>query len=336
VVWSSALVGQGETTGNIVGTFLSPTGARGAGAEDIIIADTPNLATSPEVVKMPTPAGTDSAYSVVFEDCAGTGVDRCATASSVASVVLGPDGLAKGTPTMLTTPAAVQRRPYVAAGLGNTYVSYRDRVGARTVARLARLDDAGAQVGAGIALDETSDGHYPHVAVGPDRVALAYQRNKPDPEIVLALFDPVLTLQKEIVVRTGLKPDATNPVVQWNTSRWVIAWEDEREDEAKIYATVVDADGTTAGVPQAAYENNGNWPAIASGDGSTSLIGFYGYPGRRVFLARMQANGTLKPGQVVLGVGKFPSVAYNNVAGEYAVVYENENRVLFHRFKCAD
>ncbi|HEY0710502.1 MAG TPA: hypothetical protein VGG33_27100 [Polyangia bacterium] len=339
-VWSGAPAGMGASSSNIVGAFLNPDGSRVAGAADLEIADTPNLATSPELTKMATAAGAPESYAVVFENCEGTGVDPCAGGTSVVSVVLGADGLAKGAPITLSPTAPVQRRPYVASGLGNTYVTFRDRAagpaGPRTVARLGRLDDTGALVGTGLAIDEASDGHYPFVAVGPERVALAYQRNKVTPEIVLALFDPTLAPFKEIAVRTGLPSDATNPVVQWNTNRWVIAWEDEREDEAKIYATVVDPDGATAGVPEAAYQNNGNWPAVASSSDGTSLIGFYGYPGRRVFLARVQANGMLKPGQVVLGVGKFPSVAYNSQASEYAVVYENENRVMFARFKCAD
>jgi hypothetical protein len=70
----------------------------------------------------------------------------------------------------------------------------------------------------------------------------------------------------------------------------------------------------------------------------TSLIGFYGYPGQRVFLARLEATGRLKPGQVVLGVGKFPSVAYNTAADVYAVVYEDgtNHRVMLGQFKCTN
>ncbi|HEY0714313.1 MAG TPA: hypothetical protein VGF45_16645 [Polyangia bacterium] len=339
-VWSAVPTGMPATASDIVGTFLAPDGSRASTEPDIVIADTPNLATSPELVKMATAAGVPEQYAVVFENCEGTGADPCAGATSVHSVVLAADGLPKGPATVLSPAAAVQRRPYVASGLGNTYVTFRDRVttGAtpQTVARLGRLDDNGGLVGTGVVVDPASDGHYPFVAVGPSSVALAYQRNKPSPEIVLGLFDAALAPVKEIAVRAGLTSDATNPVVQWNTNRWVIAWEDEREDEAKIFATVVDADGTMAGVPEAAYQNNGNWPAVASSSDGTSLIGFYGYPGRRVFLARVQANGTLKPGQVVLGVGKYPSVAYNSQASEYAVVFENEGQVIFNRFKCAD
>ena len=72
----------------------------------------------------------------------------------------------------------------------------------------------------------------------------------------------------------------------------------------------------------------------------TSLIGFYGYPGRRIFLARLEASGRLKPGQVVIDdpISAFPAVAYNDQADEYAVVYQNErlDEVMFVRFKCAD
>ena len=128
-------------------------------------------------------------------------------------------------------------------------------------------------------------------------MALIYQRNKPMAEIVLALLDPQLTLQTEVVVRTGFAEDATNPVVQWNVQRWVLAWEDEREARPAIYATVATADGTQVETPQRAYDENGNWPAIASGGLMTSLIGFYGFPGQRIFLARMQANGSSSRGR---------------------------------------
>jgi hypothetical protein len=126
--------------------------------------------------------------------------------------------------------------------------------------------------------------------------------------------------------------------VQWNTSRWVTAWEDERSGEATIFAAVVDPQGNALPAQQA-YDENGNWPTIASGGAMTSLIGFYGYPGQHVLLARVEADGRLKPGQVVLDTGKFPAVTHNDTQqGEYAVVYENTElqEIMFARFKCAD
>ncbi len=350
VVWSSAAAGTSATKGDIHVTLLNEVGTRVG--TDIVIPSPDAQATSPELAAVPNTED----FVVIWETCVGGG--NCPGGSGVQSVVLGPDGMPKGAPVALAPPAAVQRRPYVAAGLGNVYAAYRDVVMTadpakpkKTVARVHKLSADGAKDGEGIIVDEMSDGHYPHVALGPDRVALVYQRNNPTPDIVLALFDVNLALQKEVVLRRGLPSDATNPVVQWNTSRWVVAWEDQRggEDEAQIYATVVDADGSRVGPvgcsgptcdPEAAYEANGNWPTIASGDLNTSLIGFYGYPGQRVFLARVEANGNLKPGQVVLGTGKFPSVTYNKDAtggGQYAVVYEDPGRrVIFARFKCSN
>jgi hypothetical protein len=338
VVWADERGGGSD----IYATWLTPTGMPMAGFGDVRIADTAQQATSPEIVPLPGGQG----YLVVFENCNGTTTATC-TAGSVESVVLGTDGRPNGQAPVVVSPmAAEQRRPYLAVGHGQIYVTYRDRVAAsgatpaRTVARLARLDSTGAQIAPVVTFDETSDGHYPHVAVSPDRVALVYQRNKPDPEIVMALLDPQLTLQREVVVRPSFDAGATNPVVQWNVQRWVLAWEDEREDGlAGIYATVATGDGSQVDPPQRAYEENGNWPAIASGGLMTSLIGFYGFPGQRIFLARVQATGMLKPGQVVIDdVGRFPAVVYNDSADEYAVVYQNEriNEVMFVRFKCAD
>ena len=336
VVWADGRAGVGM--GDIYGAILSAEGA--VVAPERVLVDTPNLATSPEIAIQPAPL---QGYALVYEDCMGSTELGC-TQGAVGSVNLGPDLTPTGAPQMLTGPAPVQRRPYLAAGHGNVYVTYRDQIPAavgspaKTVARLAPLAPTGALLNEGVLIDQASDGHYPHVAVGPTQVALAYQRNKPTPEIVLALFDPMLTLLKELPVRTGLPQEATNPVVQWNTSRWVLAWEDERDGLAVIYASVAAADGSSADPPQKAYPENGNWPAIASGGKNTSLIGFYGFPGERVFLARMQENGQLKPGQVVIGVGKFPSVAYNPAADEYGVAYQDdkEDEIMFARFKCAD
>jgi hypothetical protein len=349
-VWSGGPVGTGDTAGNIYGALLDAEGNKVG--DDILIADTANLATSPEVVPTPAGPGVEAGFTLVFEDCIGpTAVGGCSGGASVQTVLLGADGKPLGAPVVLSPAVQEQRRPYIATGPGNVYVTFRDVVAGpppKTVARLVRLDAAGAAVGEGVIVDSASNGRYPHVAVGPTGVvALAYEREKTTSDIVLALFDPALTPVIEVPVRTGIKGDASNPVVQWNSTRWVIAWEDERDDEAKIYATVVDADGTRVGPigcsgatcePEAAYDENGNWPAIASGDQMTSLIGFYGYPGRRVFLARLEASGKLKPGQVVLGVGKYPSVAYNTTTSVYAVVYEDDSnhRVMLGRFKCTD
>jgi hypothetical protein len=337
VAWADERTGDSE----IYATWLTPEGRRMDGFGDVLIADTAQQATSPEIVPLPG----DQGYLVVYESCDADSEMGC-TAGTVESVLLGADGRPTGAPAVtISAMAATQRRPYVAAGHGQIYVTYRDRVPAsesspaRTVARLVRLDATGAPVDPVLTFDSTGDGHYPHVAVSPDRVALVYQRHKPKAEIVLALLDPQLSLDKEVVVRPGLDEDATNPVVQWNVQRWVLAWEDERDGEAAIYATVATGDGTEVDEPQRAYDDNGNWPAIASGRLETSLIGFYGFPGKRIFLARVEATGRLKPGQVVIDdVGRFPAVVYNDKADEYAVVYQNErlDEVMFVRFKCAD
>jgi hypothetical protein len=348
VVWSGGPVGTGDTAGNIYGALLDAEGNK-VGA-DILIADTANLATSPEVVAVPAGPGVEAGFTVVFEDCIGpTATGTCSGGASVQSVMLNAMGTPLAAPVMMSPAVAEQRRPYIAFGHNNTYVTFRDVLAgppAKTIARLVRLDAAGAAVGEGVMVDAASNGRYPHVAVSPTGVGLAYEREKTSSEIVLALFDPALTPMTEVPVRAGIKGDASNPVLQWNTSRWVIAWEDERDDEAKIYATVVDETGKAgpagcvgdACLPQAAYDENGNWPAIASGAQQTSLIGFYGYPGRRIFLARLEASGLLKMGQVVLGVGKYPSVAYDNVSNVYAVAYEDEvgHRVMLGRFKCTN
>lgn len=332
VAWGDARSGGMD----IYGVMLAPDGSRSG--EDVLLANTAGLATSPEIA--PLAAG---GFMVVFEDCDGS----AATANcSVQSVRIGADGVPAGEPVIVSPPVAVQRRPYLASGHGQTYVTFRDiaDVGGtqKTLARITTLDATGSAAGPGVMVKLEANGQYPHVAVGPNQVALVYKRDNPTAEIVLALFDPGLTFQEEIVVRGAMSSDATNPVVQWNTSRWVVAWEDQRTGEAAIFATVVDQQGNAMPAQQA-YDENGNWPTIASGSLETSLIGFYGYPGERVLLSRVEADGRLKPGQVVLDKGKFPAVAYNGQGGvrklgEYAVVYENIGlgEIMFARFECQD
>jgi hypothetical protein len=340
VVWADERNGGSD----IYATKLTPEGGRLTGYPDLLVADTAERATSPEIVPLADPA---QGYLVVFENCEGPDRANC-TMGSVQSVRLTADGLlpVEEAPVIVSPRAAEQRRPYLATGHGNVYVTYRDRIAAagttaaRTVARLGRLNATGAPIPPLLTFDQTGDGHYPHVAVSPNRVALIYQRHQPDPQIVLALLDQDLAVQGELIVRSGFAGDATNPVVQWNGQGWVLAWEDERLGEAAIYATTAAANGSTFEAPQRAYEENGNWPTIASGGMMTSLIGFYGYPGRRIFLARLEATGRLKPGQVVIddSGSAFPAVAYNDRDGQYAVVYQNErlDEVMFVRFTCTD
>jgi hypothetical protein len=344
VVWGDGRAGGASQ--DIYGVMLTAQGERLSGSEDVLLADTPQAALSPEVAPLPAGGG----FVLTFESCAQITDDGCQGGSAVATVLLDAQGKPVGAPTaptIVSQAVSVQRRPYLASGNGKLYIAYRDQIAgaggaATTVARLSTLDANGAQEGPGVVADMASNGQYPHVAVGPDQVALIYQRTKPKTEIVLAQYDPALAFQREIIVRPGMDSDATNPVVQWNTNRWVTAWEDQRAGEDPlIFATVVDQQGQALPA-QEAYDENGNWPTIASGM-MTSLIGFYGYPGQRVFLARMEPNGRLKPGQVVLDTGKFPAVAYNATGGtrgmgEYAVVYENETlqEIMFARFECAD
>jgi hypothetical protein len=333
ILWTGSgyFVTWGDARGggmDIYGAMLGPDGSRTGSMQDVLLANTTGQAISPEIAAM------DGGFVVVFEDCDGaTGTGNC----GVSSVRVGADGNPVGEPVVVSPPVPVQRRPYVATGLGQTYVTFRDIVDGKTMARLTTLA-GGAASGPGVVVHQPSNGQYPHVAIGPNQVALVYQRDNPSAEIVLALFDSGLNLQQEVVVRTGMASPATNPVVQWNTSRWVTAWEDERSGEATIFAAVVDPQGNALPAQQA-YDENGNWPTIASGGAMTSLIGFYGYPGQHVLLARVEADGRLKPGQVVLDTGKFPAVTHNDTQqGEYAVVYENTElqEIMFARFKCAD
>ena len=333
VVWGDA---RGQA---IYGAMVDPKGMPVGGIADFMIADTPGAAGSPEVAALPTPG---AGFIVAFEACDPANVQNC----GVATIILGSDGRpTTADPVMVAPPIILQRRPYVVTGHDRIYIAYRDKVAThpRPVARVAVLDATGAQMGPGVLADMDS-GQYPHVAVSDaatSKVAVVYQREKTTTEdIVLTVLDQDLANPAEVPIRTGVPGEASNPVVNWNVDSWVVAWEDARvEDQPRIYAAVVNGATNAVGTSREAYDENGNWPTIATGGRKTSLIGFYGYPGERVFLSRISADTGLRPGQVVLDTGKFPAVAYNPVStnDEYAVVYETAQakNVMFATFTCA-
>ncbi len=191
IAWTGTgyLVAWGDARGgsmDIYGTMLAPDGTRTGSMQDVLLADTAGQASSPEIA-----ATGDGGFVVVFEDCdSAGGTGNC----SVQSVRVGADGSPQGGPVMVSPPVPVQRRPYVATGHGQTYVTFRDKVDAggmqKTMARLTTLDAGGAATGPGVLVHMQSNGQYPHVAIGPSQVALVYQRENPSAEIVLALYDP--------------------------------------------------------------------------------------------------------------------------------------------------
>jgi hypothetical protein len=331
VVWSDDRAGAGA--GDLYAATLTPDGGRVGSSSDVLIADVPQHATSPELASLP---GGD--HVVVFETCHQFDGQGCAGGSGVGTVLVA-NGQPAGSASAIASAAPVQRRPYVVSTGKGAYVTYRDLDGGRTVIRVARLGAGGQLDGAPVLLGNGAEGHYPHLAAGRDRLGVVYSRGGGSPEIVLAVLNESLSLQKEVVVRTGFTQDATNPVVAWNGSGFALAWEDERGGESQIYTAVAAGDGGRAEPPQRLFDGNGNWPAIAS-NGKHTLVAFYGFPsGAQVLVARLDGAGR-RVGPILQvsensGQAKFGALAAGD-EGDFGVVWQDDSveDVFFARIGC--
>jgi hypothetical protein len=333
VLWSDARAGAGNA--DIFMAMLDGNGGRVGNAPDALVVDTPERAISPEVTRL-----SDGRFVLAWEGCFGATAGMCEGGSSVNTMVLGSNGMPAGGATAIVGPAAVQRRPYVVTAFGAPHLAFRDLdASGKPVARVVRLDGSTATATA-VTLGGGAESAFPHLDFARDRLAVVYRRAGMGPEIVLALLGQGLAVERELVVRSGLPEEATNPVVSWNGAAWTVAWEDERGGEAQIFASAAVADASQASTGQALFDGNGNWPTVAS-NGRGSLVGFYGFPkGAQVLVTRLDTGGN--PAEDTLQVsggsdhGKFPALTYNDKADEYGMVWQDDGsgEVFFGRVKC--
>jgi hypothetical protein len=277
---------------------------------------------------------------LVWEICAGMSGSGCNGGSGVGALALDGSGAPSGAPVTLATPAAVQRRPYVAAGFQGAYVTYRDLAGAQVVSKVAGLTPAAMPTGASVTLGGGQTAEYPSVAFGGDRLAVVYRRGGDSPEIVLGLLDAGLGVTGEAVLRPSTSGNATNTAVAWNGNGWTAAWEDERNGDAQIFAAATSADGGRVDGAQPVQNDNGNWPSVAS-NGRYAVVAYYGFPrGAQILLSRVESNGRAvgEPLQVTTGSqrGRYGAVAYNPKDDEFAVVWQDETNadIALTRVRC--
>jgi hypothetical protein len=210
------------------------------------------------------------------------------------------------------------------------------------VARVLKVSTSGEPTGATVAMGGGAEGLYPFVSATQDHLAVVYRRGPAGgpADIALGVLDANLGVQSEVAVRSGQTGDATNPVTVWNGGGWTVAWEDQRLGDPQIFAAGVDAGGTQVSGGNSLFDDNGNWPAIAS-SGRYSLVAFYGFPaGAQVMLARVDGAGQLL-GKVVQasedgGTARYPALAYNPNADEFALVWQDDKvgEIFFARVKC--
>jgi hypothetical protein len=254
--------------------------------------------------------------------------------------MLGPDGRPAGAPVELSAPLVIQRRPYVTAGFGGAYATFRDVAGAMVVPRVVRLGADGTASPTSATMGGGAEGLYPHLAFGGDRLAMVYRRTGASPEIVLDILDQGLAVQNEVVIRSGNPADATNPVVAWTGQSWSVAWEDLATGEPRIMVSVVAADGSSALTGSIAFGGNGNWPAIVS-NGRMGVVAFYGFPaGAQIMLTRVDGAGEPVGGLLQItdepDHGKYPSLAHDDVDDEIGVVWQDDTAgtIGFAHVKC--
>jgi hypothetical protein len=221
----------------------------------------------------------------------------------------------------------VQRRPYLVSALGGAYVTFRAVVNQVTVARVVHFAGTGALAPETATLGSDSAGLYPNIAAGNGELAVIYSHGTASTEIVLTRLTEALVPVRSLTLRTGTK-EATNPVVQWNGSGWVTAWEDTATGDVWVQTALVNADASSVGPMLPLQNGNSNWPELAS-NGNDTVVAFYGFPDTaQIMLAHLDKAGQ-RLGSVIqvsgtTGHGRFPSVAYSSQSGDFGVVWPDE------------
>jgi hypothetical protein len=329
VVWNDSRAGNAD----VFTTWLNRDGSRRAGASDTLVAHTGVVTTA--VRSSPLSNGRSL---FVWEDCRPA-LPECADGTSVAVLTVDQNGTPVGAATSLTGVADVQRRPYVVSALGGAYVSFREVVGATTVARVVHLDDSGALTADSINLGGESAGLYPFIASGNGELAVVFSRGVASGDIVLTRLNAALAPLASLVVRTDATP-ATNPVTVWNGSGWMVAWEEATAGSVQARTALATADASSVSASRLLQASEGDWPQVASRGGDTG-VAFYGFPNNaQIMFARLNSAGQ-GVGPVIQisddsGRARIPSIATSDRSGDFGIVWSDEKsgELIFAEVEC--
>jgi hypothetical protein len=315
--------------------MLDADGTAQPGKQEYVVVDATADLESPEVIE------TSSGYLVVYESCIGPDCED-STDRSVEARALDIGGKPTGSVQIVSPPVAVQRRPYLTSAFGKTFVTYRDVDGGNVVIQLHALTDEGAVDATpnGVTVEVTDDVLYPGLAANASHIALSYAEGDASSSVKLHLYDADLNLVEDVTVRE-LGERATNTVVGWTGSAWIVAWEDYAGATEVVHAAAVSANGGSVSTPVDVSQGNGNWPSL-TGNGVDGLLGYYGVDvGGRVMLARIASSGEVLEQNVVISNpetqdARLQSIAYNSSRDEIGMVYSDNasSEVFFARAKC--
>jgi hypothetical protein len=332
VVWDDSRSGSKA----ILGALLRPDGsAVNPGFVVASLAGKPLF--NPEVAAVP------GGFLVVYEGCEVANGDECVD-RSVKALRLDTAAQPVGTPRTIGDVGPEQQRPYVIAAFGRAYVAYRTKlVGGKTIVKIVAVNAATAEAlitPATLTLDNPDDTLFPHISANETNIAIAYVTGPSQRRVELLIVDQNLQAAKKAVVR-DLPSETANPVVAPVTGGFVVAWEDMRGGDERIYTAAVSADGNTVGASRELYPRNGNWPAFAS-SGASALVTFHGFPsGAQVLGARIGPDGqavAAPSGISNVGTqqGRFGNVLWNPIAGEFVAVFEDRSPddIAFTRVSC--
>jgi hypothetical protein len=261
---------------------------------------------------------------------------------------------AGGTPSAaaakLVDSGRAEARPSLAVAFGQPHAAWMADSGGRTAASVVRLTQSGELGTPGpVTLGGTAMTRFPALAGTDSVLAVAYIEG-PDEgaRVMLALLNDRLETTRTVELR-GAMGAAYNPAVGYSGSHWVVAWEDARIGEERIYYTRVDAAGTAEPARMLQDDgSSGNWPKIAF-QGELAAIAYYAFPkGAEIFVGIVGPDGAKRGTDLVLtdspGSARFPTIAFNPSANELGVAWhdtrfvtndDGNSEIMFARVDCS-
>ncbi|HVK64327.1 MAG TPA: hypothetical protein VM694_07630 [Polyangium sp.] len=268
---------------------------------------------------LPTLQATSSGPMVTWEDTGPSGL-------VIQARTLGADGTPTGQPIQLGTSDASEARPATAPMSGGLAVAWMETPGAR----LGLVNGAG--MGSTTALPGA---RFPALASRGNELALAWSTGG-DLSIAQTTGMPGGSVTGT-VVRTGTG-EARLPSLALDASgATLVAWEDTREGEERIYLARVSASGAKQGeVRVEDAEGSANWPAVTV-MGERAAVAYYQFQGGppSIFLS-VFGPGLARDGATLRVSGKnarFPAVTFTG--SELGVAWaEKDAGIRMRRVAC--
>ncbi|TKD08529.1 hypothetical protein E8A74_14650 [Polyangium fumosum] len=268
---------------------------------------------------LPTLQATSSGPMVTWEDTGPSGI-------VIQAHMLGADGTPTGQPIQLGTSDASEARPATAPMSGGLAVAWMETPGARL----------GLVSGAGMSSTTALPGaRFPALASHGGELAVVWSTGS-DLSIARTTGMPGGQVAGT-VVRTGAGEARVPSVAIDASGASLVAWEDTREGEERIYLARVSASGAKQDeVRVEDAEGSANWPAVAV-MGERAAIAYYQFQGGppSIFLA-VFGPGLARNGATLRVSGKnarYPAVTFTG--SELGVAWaEKDAGIRMRRVAC--